>query len=172
MHYLVEYFNFILHINVHLAALIHQYGLWVYGAVFLIVFLESGLFFTPFLPGESMLFALGAVIATSNSQPHLVILFLACAAVLGGFFNYSLGYILGQKFLVKLKKPVFKKHLERTEEFYDKHGTVAVLLARLIPIVRTFSPFLAGVVRMRFMAFSLYNILGGILLRSKKYSLE
>lgn len=162
MHYIIDYLNFVLHINVHLPAILQQYGDWVYAVVFLIVFLECGFILTPFLPGESMLFALGAVAAGSGLEIHFIILLLATAAILGGFFNYGLGYFV-EKLFLNFKPQFITKHLQRTEEFYKKHGMMAVLLARLVPIVRTFVPFFAGMARMKFSLFSLFNVIGGFI---------
>lgn len=163
MDIIYDYIHFILHINIELPYLFQTYGFWIYGLVFLIVFLESGIVFAPFLPGESMLFALGAVTAAGNIEPHSMVILLVLAAISGGFVNYGLGHFVGNRLLRRLKSPVFKKGMYQTGEFYNKYGPMAVLIARLVPIIRTFVPFFAGMVRMRFDLFSLFNIIGGII---------
>jgi membrane-associated protein len=161
MNYISDYIHFILQINTQLPHLFQVYGLWIYGIVFAIIFLECGLIFTPFLPGESMLFALGAVTAAGNIAPHSMVFLLVTAAILGGFMNYAAGRFIGKKFLEKVKSKHIKRGMARTEEFYEKHGVFAVLIARLVPIIRTYVPFFAGIVKMRFSLFSILNIIGG-----------
>ncbi len=163
MHYFISYLQFILHINEHLPYLFQTYGNWIYAAVFLIIFLESGLILTPFLPGESLLFALGAVTAAGGVSPVFMILLLVFAAILGGFLNYALGFWAGEHILQKLTVNFVQKGMEKTDVFYKKHGAKAVLIARLIPIVRSFVPFFAGVAKMRFGLFALFNLLGGFI---------
>lgn len=162
MHYILYYINFVLHINIHLPEIFQNYGNWVYAVACAIVFFECGFILTPFLPGESLLFALGAVAASSKLDINVIVAMLSTAAILGGFFNYMTGYFL-EKFFLNLKAQFIHKYLLRTEVFYKKHGGLAVLLARLIPIIRTFVPFFAGVARMNLQWFSLFNVTGGII---------
>lgn len=159
----MEYINFFLHINTHLPTLIAEYGFWVFGVGFLIILFECGFILTPFLPGESMLFAFGAVAAAAGFEVNMIVILLTAAAIIGGFANYALGYFVGKKLLAHPHSKVFNKHIDRTKEFYQKHGGMAILLARLVPIIRTFIPFFAGLVKMKFSLFSLYNIIGGII---------
>ncbi len=158
----MNYIDFFLHINIHLPLLIAQYGFWVYVVGFLIILFECGFVLTPFLPGESMLFAFGAVAAATNLDVGIIVILLVSAAIIGGFANYALGYFVGNKLLAHPNSRFLDKHIKRTKEFYQKHGVMAILIARLVPIIRTFIPFLAGLVRMNFPLFSLFNILGGI----------
>ncbi len=153
--------DFILHIDVHLNALATEYGMWIYGILFLIVFCETGLVVTPFLPGDSLLFAAGALAATGPMNVHLLAGLLIAAAILGDSVNYSIGRRLGgQTHRVRLIKP---EYLARTERFYEKHGGKTILMARFVPIVRTFAPFVAGMARMHYRTFIAYNVGGAVL---------
>jgi len=156
--------DFILHIDVHLREIVATYGLWTYAVLFLIVFAETGLVVTPFLPGDSLLFAAGALCAPADSQlnVHAIALLLFVAAILGDTVNYWIGSRLGPA-VFKRDDSVFlrKKHLERAHGFFVRYGGRAIVLARFVPIVRTFVPFVAGVGRMRYGQFALYNVLGG-----------
>lgn len=145
-------------ILMHLSAL----GLWAYGIFFAIIFLETGLFLTPFLPGESLLFTLGALAARQMISLKIVALSLTLAAILGGFLNYFLGYFIGLK-IINSQNPRLKIYLKRTHDFYERHGVLTILLARLVPVVRTYAPFIAGISRMSFVHYSLMNIIGGII---------
>lgn len=162
MNYITQYLDFFLHLNTHLPVLIADYGFWVYAVGFIIILLECGFVLTPFLPGESMLFAFGAVAAAAGLNVNIIVVLLIFAAILGGFVNYALGSLIGNKLLAHKRSRFIEKHIKRTEEFYQKHGVMAILLARLVPIIRTFIPFLAGLVKMNFSLFSLFNIIGGI----------
>lgn len=164
--YIAAYTEYVLHLNAHLPALFSAYGAWVYLIVFVIIFLECGIILTPFLPGESLLFALGATAATGYLNVNLIALILIIAAVLGGFVNYAIGLALGKKLFLPDKPSSFKKHIQkhikRTHVFYEKHGAMTIMIARLIPIIRTYAPFVAGMARMNFLLFFIYNIIGGI----------
>lgn len=158
--------DFVLHIDVHLKEIVANYGLWTYGVLFLIVFAETGFVVTPFLPGDSLLFAAGALCAPVESElnVHAVAGLLFVAAVLGDTVNYWIGSRLGpavfrreDSFLLR------KKHLERAHQFFEKYGGRAVILARFVPIVRTFVPFVAGVGSMTYRHFIAYNIIGGFI---------
>lgn len=157
--------DFIIHINDHLTELVTAYGPWVYGILFLIVFCETGLVVTPFLPGDSLLFAAGAIAAVSGVlNPFLLILLLLIAAVLGDSVNYSIGHLIGARIFSRPKSLLFNPaHLRRTHEFYEKYGGKTIIIARFVPIVRTFAPFVAGVGAMEYGRFFLYNVLGAVL---------
>ena len=144
IHYLID---FVLHIDVHLAALVAQYGIWVYAILFVIVFCETGLVVTPFLPGDSLLFVAGALAAlpTNGLNVHLLALAMAFAAVLGDASNYEIGRLFGTKLFRNPNSKIFKQsYLEKTHAFYDKYGGKTIVIARFVPVVRTFAPFVAG----------------------------
>ncbi|MDM3751376.1 DedA family protein [Proteus mirabilis] len=157
--------DFILHIDVHLAELVAQYGTWVYAIIFLIIFCETGLVVTPFLPGDSLLFVAGALSAldTNDVNVHLMVLLLLFAAILGDAVNYSIGRIFGEKLFSNPNSRIFKReYLDKTHAFYEKHGGKAIILARFVPIVRTFAPFVAGMGKMSYRHFAFYNVTGAI----------
>lgn len=157
-----------LHVDRHLAELVARHGAWIYGILFLVVFAETGLVVTPFLPGDSLLFAVGALGARDALDVVLASSLLAAAAILGDTVNYAVGHYLGPRVLVASGREGFwdrvlnKKHLDRTHAFFERHGGKAVVLARFVPIVRTFVPFVAGAGSMRYSSFILYNVLGGL----------
>ncbi len=153
-----------LHIDDHLRQLTADYGGWTYAILFLVVFCETGLVVTPFLPGDSLLFAAGAVASLGSLNVWLLCGLLFIAAVLGDTVNYHVGLFLGPKVLSgKFSRWLNPAHLKRTEDFYAKYGPMTIILARFVPIVRTFAPFVAGVGKMNYAKFLLYNILGGAL---------
>jgi membrane-associated protein len=154
-----------LHLDVHLAELVARYGVWVYGFLFATIFAETGLVVTPFLPGDSLLFAAGAIAATGALDIRLLFLLLAGAAILGNTVNYSIGHFIGPRvFRADETHPLLnRQHLDRAHAFFEKYGGMAVVLTRFVPIIRTFVPFVAGAGAMRYTAFALYNVLGGIL---------
>jgi membrane-associated protein len=161
--------DFILHIDVHLREIVASYGIWTYVVLFGIIFAETGLVVTPFLPGDSLLFAAGALCAPIEGRAsvlnvHLMALLLFVAAVLGDTLNYWIGSKLGPKVFSR-EDSLFlrKKHLERAHEFFEKYGGRAIILARFVPIVRTFVPFVAGVGKMSYSRFIAYNIVGGFI---------
>ena len=156
--------DFILHVDQHLVDLAGRLGAWLYGVLFLIVFCETGLVILPFLPGDSLLFATGALIARPDSPLDLTLtaLLLIVAAVLGDAVNYSIGAYLGPAVFRSRSRFLNPKYIERTQAFYAKHGKKTIFLARFVPIVRTFAPFLAGVGRMEYRTFALYNVTGGV----------
>lgn len=156
-------FDFILHIDVHLGEIISNYGLLTYGILFLIVFVETGLVLTPFLPGDSLLFAAGAFAALGSLNIVAVIVLLITAAILGDTVNYWIGHFFGEKMIANPKIPINKEHIDKTKAFFDKHGGKTIILARFVPIVRTFAPFVAGVGKMSYKHFISYNVIGGIL---------
>lgn len=155
--------DFILHIDVHLGQLIFSYGLLTYVILFVIIFIETGLVFTPFLPGDSLLFAAGAFGALGSLNIWLLLPLLILAAILGDTVNYWIGYFFGQKMIENPKIPINQEHIDKTEVFFKKHGGKTIILARFVPIVRTFAPFVAGVGKMSYGRFISFNIIGGII---------
>jgi membrane-associated protein len=161
--------DFILHINDHLSAMVQDYGIAVYGILFLIIFVETGLVIMPFLPGDSLLFAAGALCANEANGLHLglLILLLTIAAILGDNTNYAAGRFLGLRVTemkIRNRRIVKQKYLDQTHAFFEKHGTKAIIMARFVPIVRTFTPFVAGLGKMSYKTkFLPYDIAGGIL---------
>jgi membrane-associated protein len=163
MELLTHLISFILHIDAHLLELVQQYGTLIYGLLFAIVFAETGLVATPFLPGDSLLFAAGALSALGYFNPFLIIALLIVAAILGDAVNYWIGHFFGEKLLKSGKIPFLNAHhIEQTQQFYEKHGGKTIILARFVPIVRTFAPFIAGIGRMKYRTFFSYNVIGGV----------
>jgi membrane-associated protein len=161
---MVQLIEFILKFDEHLAWLLETYGPWTYAILFAIVFCETGLVVTPILPGDSMLFAVGAFCALPNEPIDIwtATLLLTIAAVLGDTVNYHIGKFLGPKVLAGKLHWLNQKHLERTHRFFEKYGGKTIILARFVPIVRTFAPFVAGVGTMSYSKFLAYNVIGGI----------
>ncbi len=144
--------------------IIQNYGIWSYFLLFFIIFCETGLVVTPFLPGDSLLFAAGAFAAIGSLQLSWILLLLSIAAILGDTLNYAIGYYVGPKVFMKEDvRFLNRKHLERTHEFYEKYGGKTIIIARFVPIIRTFAPFVAGIGKMSYFKFLSYNVLGGIL---------
>lgn len=157
-------FEFILHIDKYLQIIATQYYDLVYAILFLIVLCETGLVIMPFLPGDSLLFAAGALAATGSLQIYLLFALIFIAAVIGDTINYHIGKLIGPKIFAKESSLFFhKEHLARAQHFYEKHGKKTIILARFIPIVRTFAPFVAGIGTMSYFTFLTYNIVGGAL---------
>lgn len=154
--------SFILHIDVHLGELISSYGPLVYGILFLIVFVETGVVIMPFLPGDSLIFAAGAFAALGSLNPFLIFALLTVAAILGDTANYWIGHAFGQKIIANPRIPINQKHIDETNAFFAKHGGKTIFLARFVPIVRTFAPFVAGIGKMHYSTFVSYNVFGGI----------
>jgi membrane-associated protein len=160
-----KFIDLIMHLDVHLNSLIVTYQLWTYLILFAVIFCETGLVITPFLPGDSLLFATGALAASPSSPLHVGWLFLVlgAAAVIGDTANYWIGRAIGPKIFEQQKIRFLKKeHLERTHLFYEKYGGITIVLARFIPIIRTFAPFVAGIGSMSYWRFIIYNFCGGI----------
>ena len=156
--------DFILHVDVHLQELMNNYGLWVYGILFLIIFSETGLVVTPFLPGDSLLFAAGALTVGSAMDVNVLALLLIVAAVLGNITNYTIGHFFGAKLFNNPHSKIFRRdYLDKTHAFFDKHGGKTIIITRFLPIVRTFAPFVAGMGAMTYKRFMAFNIVGGIL---------
>jgi membrane-associated protein len=157
--------DILLHLDKHLNHWADFFGVWLYVVLFAIVFCETGLVVTPFLPGDSLLFAVGALAASSGSNlslPVLVVLLIA-AAILGDAANYTAGYWIGPRVFSSDRSWLFnRKHLLRTQDFYDRHGGKTIILARFIPIIRTFAPFVAGIGKMQYGRFAFFNVIGGV----------
>lgn len=163
MELLRQIFDLLLHLDRHLREIIAAYGGWTYGILFLIVFCETGLVITPFLPGDSLLFAAGAFAATGALRLEWVLLLLAAAAILGDTVNYRIGAGLRHRLADQGRLPFVKpEHLQRTHAFYEKYGAKTIIIARFVPIVRTFAPFVAGVGEMNYRTFIAYNVIGGV----------
>lgn len=163
MEWLENFVQFVLHLDQHLDALVRDYGVWTYGILCLIVFCETGLVVTPFLPGDSLLFAVGTIAARGALDPVTVCVLLALAVITGDNVNYWIGYWVGPVvFSRENSRLLNKRHLERTHRFYEKYGTKTIIFARYVPIVRTFAPFVAGVGRMPYARFLLYSVAGGV----------
>lgn len=156
--------EFILHLDEYLGQLVAAYGTFTYVVLFLIVFAETGLVVTPFLPGDSLLFAAGAIASLGSLNVGVTVFLLTIAAILGDTVNYWVGHYFGQKIVDNPKiKFINQEHIDKTEQFYKKYGGKTIILARFVPIVRTFAPFVAGVGSMDYKKFIIYNIAGGVL---------
>jgi membrane-associated protein len=156
-------FDILMHLDTHLDLVIRSYGTWTYGILFLIIFLETGLVVTPFLPGDSLLFAGGTFAALGSLDVKLLIISLSVAAIAGDTVNYWIGYAVGPQVFTKEKSRFLnKEYLYRTHRFYEKYGGKTIILARFIPIIRTFAPFVAGIGSMTYRRFIIYNVSGGI----------
>ena len=161
---LIKYLiDFILHLDKHLVELVAQYGTWTYAILFLIIFCETGLVVTPFLPGDSLIFAVGALAAKDALNLYLVSVLMIMAAIIGDTLNYWIGYKIGPRiFSSEESRWLNRQHLERTHQFYEKYGGKTIIIARFMPIIRTFAPFVAGIGRMSYGRFLVYNVAGGI----------
>ena len=163
MPYVKLLISFVLHIDVYLSEIIRAYGVWTYLILFLIIFCETGLVVTPVLPGDSLLFAAGFFAAKGDLNPLLLFALLSVAAILGDSLNYWIGNLVGPKVFHQKRSRFFKReHLMRTHRFFEKHGGKTIIIARFVPIVRTFAPFVAGIGGMSYPRFISYNIIGGI----------
>lgn len=164
MELLKQIADMVLHLDRHLDSLVAQFGPWLYVILFLVIFCETGLVVTPVLPGDSLLFAVGALAARPEGLKLWVILtLLAVAAILGDSVNYWIGYFLGNKLQKKYPRLIKPEHLRRTHEFYERYGGKTIIIARFVPIIRTFAPFVAGIGRMTYSRFTLFNVSGGLL---------
>jgi membrane-associated protein len=160
---LKEIVDLFLHLDEYLDTIITNYGTLTYAILFFVIFMETGFVVTPFLPGDSLLFAAGTFAALGSFNIGLLFLIVFCAAILGDTVNYWIGHYLGPKVFERDSKFIKKEHLVKTQEFYKKHGGKTIVLARFMPIIRTFAPFVAGVGTMNYGKFISYNILGGFL---------
>ena len=163
MQHLTELLNIFLHLDHYLSEIIQNYGALTYGLLFLIVFCETGLVVLPFLPGDSLLFAAGAFAAKGDMTVGILFISLVIAAVIGDMLNYQIGLYLGPKLAgQKTLKFINKAHIEKTQAFYDKYGAKTIIIARFVPIVRTFAPFVAGIGSMTYKRFLQFNVVGAV----------
>ncbi len=164
MELLAQFVDLVLHLDKHLALLIAQYGTWIYLILFLIIYCETGLVVTPFLPGDSLLFVAGTMAAVGAMDVHALFALLALAAFSGDNTNYWIGHFIGPRVFKRARSRLFNpEHLRRTQGFYERHGGKTIVLARFMPIVRTFAPFVAGIGRMRYPSFLFYSFAGSVL---------
>ncbi len=163
MDIIIFFIDFFIHLDKYLPVIIQSFGIWIYVIVFIVIFCETGLVITPILPGDSLLFALGSFAALGVLNIELLLLLLCIAAVAGDTVNYAIGHFIGPKVFHYEDSRFFKKaYLVRTHEFYEKHGGKTIIIARFMPIIRTFAPFVAGIGAMTYIKFISYNIIGGI----------
>ena len=163
MEFLLSILDYFLNLDAHLGVLINNYGVWTYLILFLIIFAETGFVVTPFLPGDSLIFAAGALAASLGVlNPWLLFGLLTVAAILGDSVNYAIGHAIGPRVFREDVRFLKREYLDRTHEFYEKHGGKTIILARFMPIIRTFAPFVAGVGAMTYQKFITYNVVGGI----------
>jgi membrane-associated protein len=161
--FIAAFIDLVLHLDKHLQLLIQNYGIWIYAILFLIIFCETGLVVTPFLPGDSLLFVAGALAATGSMHVHTLFILLVVASFLGDNTNYWIGRFFGPRvFSREGSRLLNPKHLERTQAFYDRHGGKTIIIARFVPIVRTFAPFVAGIGRMVVPRFMMFAIVGAL----------
>jgi membrane-associated protein len=163
MNIILSFLDFILHLDVHLGQIISTYGIEIYIILFVVIFVETGLVFIPFLPGDSLLFVAGAFAALGSLNVFVLLVLLILAAVAGDTANYWIGHFLGRKIIASKKFHVDKRYLARTQEFFQKHGGKTIILARFVPIIRTFAPFVAGIGKMQYGRFISFNVIGAVL---------
>ena len=164
MELLAQFIDIVLHLDRHLTWLIDNYGLWIYLILFVIIFCETGLVVTPFLPGDSLLFVTGTIAAVGGMDVHLVVVVLILAAVLGDSFNYAVGNYVGLRaFRQESSRWFNREYLNRAHEFYERHGGKTIIIARFVPIIRTYAPFVAGIGAMTYSHFLAYNVSGAVL---------
>ncbi len=161
--FIVAIADFILHIDRHLTEIVQNYSTWSYGILFAIVFLETGVVITPFLPGDSLLFAAGSLAAVGAFDLPLLLILLSVAAIVGDTVNYWIGRRIGASVFTEGSRFFKQEHLLRTQQFYERHGGKTIILARFVPIIRTFAPFVAGVGHMHYGRFWAYNAIGGVI---------
>lgn len=154
--------DFFLHLDQHLARITGDYGIWTYLILFVVVFCETGLVVTPFLPGDSLLFAAGAIAQTGSLNVFWLFVLLSVAAILGDTVNYWIGHYIGPRAFSGEYRFLRKEYLDRTHRFFERHGGKTIILARFVPIIRTFAPFVAGIGAMNYAKFILYNVVGGV----------
>ena len=164
MDILLQFWDIIVHLDRHLAALLNDYGIWVYALLFVIVFCETGLVVTPFLPGDSLLFVAGTLWAVSDMNVHVLVVALVVAAILGDSVNYAIGKYLGPRVFQWENSRFFNRRaLVRTHEFYERYGGKTIVIARFVPLIRTFAPFVAGIGAMTYAKFAFFNVAGALL---------
>jgi len=164
MDLIAGFFDLILHLDRHLLELAQSYGVWVYAVLFVIVFLETGVVVTPFLPGDSLLFVAGTIAAAGELNIHGLVLLLIAAAIAGDSLNYAIGRYLGPRVFRFDDSRFFKRaYVDRTHAFFERHGGKAIILARFVPIIRTYAPFVAGIGAMRYRRFLMFNVTGAVL---------
>ena len=157
----MELIDFILHVDQHLLEFVRDYGILIYAILFLIIFVETGLVVMPLLPGDSLLFAAGAIAATGAMDPVLLSILLFIAAVMGDSLNYQIGRYIGPRVFSMKLRFIKRDHLLKTQSFFEKHGGKTIIFARFLPIIRTFAPFIAGVSHMQYSRFLMFNVIGG-----------
>jgi membrane-associated protein len=163
MEFLAAFLDIILHLDAHLLALVQEYGMWIYAILFGIIFAETGLVIAPFLPGDSLLFVIGALCGMGSLELQIALPLLMLAAFLGDNTNYWIGRLLGLRLLNSTSQRLIKhEHLEKTHAFYEKHGGKTVVFARFLPIIRTFAPFVAGIGTMNYRHYLMFSIVGGV----------
>lgn len=163
MEFIKNFFDFILHIDKHLVEYTAHYGVWIYAILFLIIFTETGLVILPFLPGDSLLFAVGALAGMGSLNIISVLFLLILAAFIGNVVNYFIGKYFGEKILIKYSNIIKKEYIDKTHEFYEKHGVKALVFGRFLPIIRTFVPFVAGIGKMNTSTFILWTFLSSLI---------
>ena len=164
MELLTTAYQFLAHLDVHLASLAQNYGAWVYVILFLIIFAETGLVVTPFLPGDSLLFVAGAVAAVGAMDVNKLIVVLIVAAFLGNYVNFQIGRFLGKRFFIDRESRLIKReYLEKTHAFFERHGGKTIIISRFLPILRTYAPFVAGIGRMGNWRFAIFNAVGAVI---------
>lgn len=156
-------FDILLHLDKYINLAVRDYGLWIYLILFLIIFIETGVVFAPFLPGDSLIFVAGALVATGALNPVWLFVVMASAAILGDTANYWIGHHAGRRIFSRNLRFIKKEHLDKTEKFYEKHGGKTIIIARFLPIIRTFAPFVAGVGKMEYRRFLVYNVSGALI---------
>ncbi len=162
--FIEKFIDIIIHVDRYIGQFIDQFGIWTYLVIFLVIFAETGLVVTPFFPGDSLLFAAGAIAAIGDLNIIGLFLLLSLAAFLGNLSNYWIGYKVGPEIFKKEKSRVFNKnYLERTHEFYEKHGSITIVIARFMPFIRTFAPFVAGIGKMTYFKFLAYSLVGSVM---------
>ena len=160
---IADFINFVLHLDQSLGAIIQQFGPWTYVILFVIIFCETGLVVAPFFPGDSLIFVSGTFAASGLLNLEFLFIILSLAAIIGDTVNYWIGHFVGPKIFTQEKSRFFKKeYLKRAHDFYEKHGGKTIIIARFIPVIRTFAPFVAGIGEMSYRRFIIYNIVGGV----------
>jgi membrane-associated protein len=162
MEWILKVIDFILHVDVYLNDIISRYGAWTYGLLFFVIFMETGFVVTPFLPGDSLIFAASTFAARGTLNPWMIFILLSLAAVSGDTANYWIGHAIGAKAYTGEVRWIKKEYMDRTHAFFQKHGGKTIFLARFVPIIRTFAPFVAGISEMSYAYFITWNLIGGV----------